>query len=176
MLKLVRVIDMPVTYIQDYYKLCPATYLINKELLDDKNKYIKKIIEREADLKNNIFEYFMVDDDNPHCIIGYCRLTDNNPQQILVGDIAYEIEPSKRNQGYGTKILELALQEWQRLGKRKTVYVSCKPHNVASKKVIKANGGIFDMNFDVLHIGKGIRYKFDLKKIKLESKKKIREI
>lgn len=170
MLKLVKVIDMPVTYIQYYYKKNPGTYLFNKDLLNDRNKYIKKIIEQEADKSNSIYEYFMVDDNNPYDIIGWCRIDESNPEFVFVGNIAYEIEPNKRRQGYGTKILSLALQECKKILKRNIVYVSCNPYNEASKKIILANGGIFDMNFDTLRIGKGIRYKIDLENKSISKK------
>lgn len=57
------------------------------------------------------------------------------------GHIGYDIRPSKRKQGYGTKILELALQEAQKLGISKAL-VTCDVTNIGSNKIIQANGGI----------------------------------
>lgn len=167
MLKLVRTIDMPAIYIYDYCNTYPKTYFtLKEEILNDRNAYIKKVIENETIKDNNslaLSEYFLIDDSNPEHIIGLCQINEYDPSYIDIGDIAYEITPSERRKGYGNKILELVLQEWQRLGKRRIVYVSCKPDNEASKRVIIANGGIFDKKFYDDWEGEGIRYKIKLK-------------
>lgn len=59
------------------------------------------------------------------------------------GHIGYWIRPSKRNKGYGKKILELALKEAKKLGISE-VLVTCDTTNLGSKKVIEANGGILE--------------------------------
>lgn len=59
------------------------------------------------------------------------------------GHIGYNIRPSKRAQGYGNKILELALHEARKLGVEK-VRITCDADNVASQKIIERNGGAFD--------------------------------
>jgi len=66
-------------------------------------------------------------------------------QQLLLeaGHIGYNIRPSKRRQGYGKKILELALPKAKELGITK-VLITCDETNLASKKVIEANGGNFE--------------------------------
>ena len=59
------------------------------------------------------------------------------------GNITYEIRPSERGKGYGKKMLELALLEAKERGLDK-VLVTCDEDNIASKKIIEANGGIQD--------------------------------
>ncbi len=59
------------------------------------------------------------------------------------GHIGYVIRPSKRKKGYGKKILALALKKAKLLGMRK-VLVTCDATNIGSKKIIEANGGIFE--------------------------------
>jgi len=59
------------------------------------------------------------------------------------GHIGYWIRPSKRHLGYGKKILKLALIEAAKLGIDK-VLVTCDDTNVASGKIIEANGGILE--------------------------------
>lgn len=64
------------------------------------------------------------------------------------GHIGYDIRPSKRNKGYGKKILELALPKTKELGINK-VLVTCNETNIASKKIIEANGGVLENRFDL---------------------------
>lgn len=59
------------------------------------------------------------------------------------GHIGYDIRPSKRRQGYGTKILALALPKAKALGIAK-VLVTCDETNIGSKKIIEANGGVLE--------------------------------
>lgn len=59
------------------------------------------------------------------------------------GHIGYTIRPSKRRQGYGTKILELALVEAKKMGFSK-ILLTCDVGNIASQKIIERNGGMFE--------------------------------
>ena len=56
------------------------------------------------------------------------------------GHIGYGIRPSRRGRGYGRLILALALEECRRLGIAR-VLVTSKAANVASVRIIEANGG-----------------------------------
>ena len=56
------------------------------------------------------------------------------------GHIGYEVRPSARRQGHATRMLELALPYAKRLGIDPAL-VTCDATNVASRKVIEANGG-----------------------------------
>jgi len=58
----------------------------------------------------------------------------------LGGHIGYAIRPSKQGQGYGSRMLELALDKAKKLGIER-VLVTCGRDNVASRKVIERNGG-----------------------------------
>jgi len=59
------------------------------------------------------------------------------------GHIGYYIRPTKRNMGYGKKILEMALFEAKKMGFEK-VLLTCNDDNIGSWKIIEANGGIFE--------------------------------
>jgi len=59
------------------------------------------------------------------------------------GHIGYEVRPSKRGLGYGSKALELALSKARSLGLEK-VLLTCISTNIASKKIIEANGGVLE--------------------------------
>ena len=48
-----------------------------------------------------------------------------------------------RNKGYGTKILELALDEAKKLGIEKAL-LTCEDDNINSAKVIEKNGGVLE--------------------------------
>ena len=70
------------------------------------------------------------------------------------GNIGYEIRPSKRGQGYGTKMLSLALDyAKENLGLKKAL-ITCDSDNYASEKVMINNGGI---------LGETIPYKSETK-------------
>jgi predicted acetyltransferase len=56
------------------------------------------------------------------------------------GHIGYGIRPSCRGQGYGKRILALALLECRRL-RLQRVLVTCLDANIASARIIEANGG-----------------------------------
>ena len=58
------------------------------------------------------------------------------------GNIGYLINPLYRNKGFGTKVLELCLEECKNYD-LKQVIITCKEENIGSKRVIENNNGIF---------------------------------
>ena len=62
--------------------------------------------------------------------------------RVFGGHIGYAIRPSERRKGYGRRILKLVLPKARKLG-LKRVLVTCSPRNLASRKVIEGNGGVF---------------------------------
>lgn len=65
------------------------------------------------------------------------------------GHIGYRIRPSRRREGRGKLILGLALAKARELGLRR-VLLTCDESNIASRKVIEANGGVLQ---DVIRTG-----------------------
>jgi len=59
------------------------------------------------------------------------------------GHIGYEVRPSARRRGHATTMLREALPIAARLGIMR-VLITCHVDNVASRKVIEANGGILE--------------------------------
>jgi len=59
------------------------------------------------------------------------------------GNIGYIINPFRRKQGHGKLILELALEKAKELGLGKAL-LTCDSDNIGSKKIIEANGGVFE--------------------------------
>ena len=111
---------------------------------DEFHEYLKKEISR----KNNKVTY----DDTP--TITYIMYVNNNPVGLIClrtemddnwmkwsGNFYYRVRLSERHKGYGTKMLELALEEFRKLG-FKEVYGQSSAGNIGSAKVIENNGGI----------------------------------
>jgi predicted acetyltransferase len=59
------------------------------------------------------------------------------------GHIGYDIRPSMRRRGFGTRALALGLVEARKLGIDR-VLVTTSEYNVASRKIIEANGGVLE--------------------------------
>ena len=57
--------------------------------------------------------------------------------------MGYSIRPRQRRRGYGRRILGLALQRCREL-ELERVLVTCDEDNIASKRIIEANGGHFE--------------------------------
>jgi len=78
-------------------------------------------------------------------ILGASRLRHYLNENLLAegGHIGYDIRPSERRKGYGTKLLAMTLDKARAMGLTR-VMVSCATDNVASARIIKANGGVFE--------------------------------
>ena len=86
--------------------------------------------------------YWLVDGD---AFIGRVSIRHTLTEHLLRegGHIGYDIRPSKREMGYGTKILQLALPKAKALGIDKAL-ITCNETNTGSKKIIEANDGVFE--------------------------------
>mgnify|MGYP000020588512 CR=1 FL=1 len=69
------------------------------------------------------------------------RLTDG--LRIEGGHIGYGVRPSVRSSGYGTRILEFALEKARELGISKAL-LTCNKANTHSARIIQKNGGRLD--------------------------------
>jgi predicted acetyltransferase len=59
------------------------------------------------------------------------------------GHIGYYIRRDKRNKGYGKEVLHQALEHLGKFGERRAL-LTVNMDNIASIKVIQANGGVFE--------------------------------
>lgn len=77
-------------------------------------------------------------------IVGMTNIRHNLEQDILKeygGHIGYSVCPGERGKGYGTTILQLALDYTREMGMEK-VMLGCKEENIASMRVIEKCGGV----------------------------------
>ncbi|WP_051418463.1 GNAT family N-acetyltransferase [Mesoplasma seiffertii] len=88
---------------------------------------------------------FLAVDSTTNQLVGMVniRLSLNDYLLNYGGHIGYSVSPHHRQKGYGTKILQLALQEAAKHD-LSSVLVTCKADNIGSIKVIKNNQGILE--------------------------------
>jgi predicted acetyltransferase len=83
----------------------------------------------------------------------------------LGGHIGYEIRPSFRRSGFGTRALELALPMVKNLGIKRAL-VTCDADNLGSQKIIEKNGGVLEN--EISQLGSSVlhrRYWIDLSNV-----------
>lgn len=68
------------------------------------------------------------------------------------GLIGYSIRPKQRRKGYASEMLKLALDKLKNTN-LENVLITCKDFNIASKKVIEKNGGIFENTYNNIDDG-----------------------
>ena len=118
-----------------------------KEIGDDFTKFIQhlKDVSQGINMKPGWVPentYWIVDKDG---YAGRVSLRHELTDKLLNfgGHIGYEVRPSKRGHGYGTKALELVLPKARALG-LKRVLITCHSTNIGSRKIIEANGGVLE--------------------------------
>lgn len=87
-------------------------------------------------------QFWLIDED------GYAGRLDlrhrlNDRLRSFGGHIGYDIRPSRRQRGYGTRALQLGLEEARKL-ELDRVLVTCSEYNVPSRRIIEANGGVLE--------------------------------
>jgi predicted acetyltransferase len=119
--------------------------------INDLEKDFEKYIE---DIKNQSKGIGLPQGHVPHTVFwlvddeGYIGKLDlrhylNDYLKVIGGHIGYNIRPTRRRQGLGKLILKLGLEEAKKRG-IKEVVITCDVDNVASSKIIEANGGQFE--------------------------------
>jgi predicted acetyltransferase len=78
------------------------------------------------------------------------------------GHVGYEIRPSERRKGYGTKSLKLVLPKTRKLGVKK-ILVTCDEDNIGSRKIIESNGGVLENKIKAQSGKNKLRYWIDIK-------------
>jgi predicted acetyltransferase len=77
--------------------------------------------------------------------------------QQLGGHIGYDVRPSLRGRGYGTRMLALVLGRAQEAGLDQ-VMVTCDVDNIASARVIQKNGGVLQFQGTIDNYDKPIAH------------------
>ena len=114
--------------------------------LTDPESYVREILDKSKGIGLGpgqviVTRYWLIDKDDYIGTLGLRK--DITPEKKnKEGNIGFQIRPSKRGMGYGTKILKLGLQKAKEVG-LKSVYINCSENNTASKKIIENNGGKF---------------------------------
>lgn len=109
----------------------------------------KNYLKKEINRKNNevtyddtpTITYIMYVNDYPVGVICLRTKIDDNWKKWS-GNFYYMIRLSERNKGYGSKMLNLALDEFKKLGFTEVLGQSSEG-NIASSRVIENNKGIF---------------------------------
>lgn len=84
--------------------------------------------------------YFLMDDENEICAAVSIRHRLTDALLIEGGHIGYGVRPSARKRGYGTTLLELALDKLKEMGVEKAL-LTCDKSNIHSARIIQKNGG-----------------------------------
>lgn len=87
--------------------------------------------------------YFIINDENSLVGTIDLRHTLNDNYFNRLGHIAYYIKPEERKKHYATNALSIALKIYKRHNINK-ILITCLKDNIASKKVIIANGGVIE--------------------------------
>ena len=106
--------------------------------------------------------YWLVDDDGR--ILGGVRFRHRLAPHLLVegGHIGYDVRPSERRKGIGTRLLALTLERARARGLDR-VLVTCDHDNVGSARIIERNGGVETSSTASERSGKVVRrYWIDL--------------
>lgn len=127
--------------IRDFEKLEKISF--SKWLNDlEKNKYEENLPESYSP-----YTLYLAIDNND--IVGAIVIRWKQVPVLMTfgGLIGYSIRPDKRGKGYASKMLKLALDKLKRTN-IENILITCKDFNIASKKVIEKNGGIFENTYN----------------------------
>lgn len=133
------------TMLNDYEKNDPSNAEFYQEAKNDFNTYITSLLDEEKgiNLKPGFVpcthRWLLDSHDN---IVGIVRVRHRINTQFLfeeAGHIGYDVVPSFRKLGYGTKLLNHGLQEAKKLSIDKVLIIADQD-NIGSIKIIENNG------------------------------------
>ena len=138
--------------VQEYDEVNDSTNWYKKldveELENNFGAYVRKIRSQEqgenlgfGHVPSTMF--WMIDENNEY--VGRISLRHELTEFLKSygGHIGYDVIPSSRKNGYAKEALKLCLKEAKAMGIKK-VLLTCFKKNIASSKVIKNNGGIYE--------------------------------
>ena len=122
------------------------------EPVDDAEIYLQSIkrYQHRGGLRDDLVPatvYWLVEGD---AFIGHVSIRHklNAALEMQGGHIGYAIRPSKQQQGYGSRLLELALPKAKQIGIQ-IALLTCDKSNVASRKIIENSGGVLSDEISV---------------------------
>lgn len=118
--------------------------------MSDYSSFYEKLIANESPVNENYspqFTYLAFDKDN--YLIGVSVLRTELKGELVNygGNVGYLVRPSKRKQGYGSKILEGSLKLLKEKYNVNFVVLGCRVDNIGSSKVIENNGAVYSNDF-----------------------------
>ena len=114
--------------------------------LEDYEDYKKWFEDLDKQLNGEppISQYLMIrKSDNRLISMTIIRHTLNDTNKDTGGHIGVGVRPSERGKGYGSTLLQLALDKCKELG-IKNVLMSCRKDNTSSLKNIRKHGGVYE--------------------------------
>lgn len=110
------------------------------------NRYVQRLANEEKGINLrpsyvSCHHFWLIDEQDQ--ILGGLRIRHNLSNEFLLieaGHIGYDIAPRFRGKGFGTMMLKLALPKAKQLKIDKAL-ITADEDNIASRKVIEANGG-----------------------------------
>jgi predicted acetyltransferase len=102
----------------------------------------------EGKVCSNTYLAVRVEDNTLVGIIDFRHHIDHPILGLWGGHIGYSVRPSQRRKGYAKEILKQVLEKCREHGLSK-VLVTCDANNVASKKTILINGGVYERDVQV---------------------------
>ncbi len=113
------------------------------EEYEDWLSYVEEVEDEDDDFISGTTYFAIREEDNKLIGIMDVRHGLNQFLSNYGGHIGYSVVNSERNKGYGTKLLELAVEECKRYNIN-DILVTCTSDNIASHKIIIKNGFEFD--------------------------------
>ncbi len=125
-----------------------SPYAIFKNDYKDFDYYLENLdVKVENDQHVPTSTYFCLDEDR-NIFVGAVNIRHKLNHGLIEdgGHIGDGVRPSERRKGIATKMISLALEKCKDLGLNR-VMITCDKENIASKKSITNNGGIYESTF-----------------------------
>lgn len=130
---------------QEIYHTNHSPWAIFKNDYHDLDNYLSNLeLKEPKDGKVPDSVFFLLEEES-NKLIGAVNIRHYLNDYLLkyAGHIGDGIRPSKRNMGYGTEMIRLALIECKKIGIDKVLMI-CDKSNIASAKTIIKNGGVLE--------------------------------